>query len=277
MMKFTNRSQATKQTGLSYLGNTEISQKIVKSQKVNKTMTYCMYLAPAKVSGYNVCSHATPECKIGCLATSGRAKMELRAGKNAILNARIKKARLLFEHQEFFMDWLIAEIKAYENKAIAKGMKFAVRLNGTSDIDWQRLIHRGKNIFDHFSHLPFYDYTKNITKFIDKPKNYHLTYSYTGRNWNECVNLLETGENIAMVFNMSEKESFPTSFAGYKVVNGDLTDLRTKDDKGIIVGLKWKHIADKQANETVRNSVFCIQKTDVRINSKDIKMHATVL
>ena len=72
-MKFTTIQQAKIQTGLSYLGNINISAKMIKNKKINHEYTYLIYLSPAKTSGYNVCTHSTNECRLGCLATSGHA------------------------------------------------------------------------------------------------------------------------------------------------------------------------------------------------------------
>lgn len=263
-MVFTTIADAKKQTKLSYLGGVNVSQKIIKSQKVDKVMTYCLYLSPAKTSGYQVCPFSTPECRKGCLATSGRARIELQGGIDMIKKARIKKTRLFFEQQDFFMDWLIAEIKGKLGTATKNEMGFAVRLNGTSDIDWAKVIHRGKNIFQHFPTVQFYDYTKQASKFDYLEPNYHLTLSYTGHNWTECQKRLDAGVNVAMVFNIGDTKPLPTKFGGYTVLNGDITDLRIKDAKGIIVGLHWKNIADKQANKEVKQSVFVIQLDDKR-------------
>jgi len=136
-MIFTTISSARKDTGLSYLGNINSSSKIIKNTKVSGQYTYILYLAPAQISGYNTCSHSTLLCRSGCLATSGRAGI----GKdNKIQQARIKKTKLFFEEQDFFMQWMIAEIKMFQQKAIKDGYGFSVRLNGTSDIDWQKNI-----------------------------------------------------------------------------------------------------------------------------------------
>lgn len=262
-MKFTTRGAAKKQTNLSYLGGVNVSQKIIKSQKIDNVMTYCLYLSPAKTSGYQVCPFSTPECRKGCLATSGRAKMELRGGIDKIKNARILKTRLFFEQRDFFMDWLIAEIKAQFNLATKKNMGFVVRLNGTSDIDWQNIIHNGKNIFEHFPNIQFYDYTKEYGKFKNIPQNYHLTLSYTGRNWDDCVKVLNNCGNVAMVFNIPDNKPLPTTFAGYDIIDGDITDMRVKDARGIIVGLHWKNIADKDINIEIKESIFAIQQDNI--------------
>lgn len=263
-MKFTTIANAKKQTKLSYLGGVNISQKIIKSQKVDAVLTYAMYLAPASTSGYQVCPFSTPECRKGCLATSGRAAIELWSGINTIHDCRIKKTKLFFEQQDFFMAWLIAEIKMYQRKAVNKNLGFAVRLNGTSDVHWQQIYFDGLNIFEHFPEVQFYDYTKQASKFENKASNYNLTLSYTGRNWDACKELLNKGINVAMVFNIPQNKQLPTMFDGFDVIDGDITDTRFKDKKGGIAGLHWKNIADRKANDEVKNGCFCVQPDDVR-------------
>lgn len=259
MLNFTTISQAKKEIGLSYLGRVNNSSKLAKNGKISGQHTYIIYLAPAKTSGYNVCYFSTPECRLGCLATSGRAAMEILSNNfNRIENSRIKKTKMFYEHSEFFMSWLIAEIKASQIKAIELGFEFSVRLNGTSDIDWQNVKVNGQSIFEIFPDVNFYDYTKSHLKFIDKPNNYHLTYSYTGRNWNHCKDLLSKGHNIAIIFNIKRESELPQTYENYNVVNGDLTDYRISDAKGIIIGLKWKRIANREAEQKVLNSCFVI-------------------
>jgi len=263
-MKFTTISQAKKLTGLSYLGGISTSAKIMHSQEFSHQYTYAVYLAPANTSGYNTCPYSTLECRMGCLNTSGRVAIEIFSKKNVIQNARIKKTRLFYEHQEFYMDWLIAEIKSKKAKAKRDGFYFSVRLNATSDIDWQNVLHHGQTIFEIFSDVQFYDYTKNPYKFDNIAPNYHLTLSYTGRNWTKCLEMLSKGHNVAMVFNVKHENDIPAMYKGFKVVNGDLTDYRVDDAKGIIVGLKWKRIANREAEKQVLNSCFVVKPENVQ-------------
>jgi len=272
-MDFTTQAAAKRLTKLSYIGAVNSSAKMLHSQKESHQYTYIIYLAPAKQSGYNVCAYSTPECRLGCLATSGHAGMELAAGLQVIKQARIRKTRLFFEEQDFFMDWVIAEIKAAKAKAEKAGFYFSVRLNGTSDIDWAKVLHNGKNIFATFPDVQFYDYTKEAAKFNYLAANYHLTFSYTGRNWKESKALLEAGHNVAVVFNVKNEKDLPKTWQGYPVINGDLTDYRIADAKGIIVGLKFKNIADKQAQADVIKSDFVVtpESTDLKdANGKNI-------
>ena|ERR1035437_6508089 len=277
MKEFTTIANAVTETGLSYLGGVSKSAKIMHSQKFSHQYTYAIYLSPANVSGYNVCSHSTPECRLGCLNTSGRAGMDVTCGKMMIHNCRVKKTRMFFEEQTYFMNWMIAEIKMYQRKAAKDGFFFSVRLNATSDIDWNNVFLNNLNIFEIFPEVSFYDYTKNVNKFENKPSNYHLTYSFTGRNWSICEILLSQGYNIAMVFNVKDETLLPAMFNGYKVINGDLTDYRIDDAKGIIIGLKWKRIANRVNEKKVLNSCFVIQPDNVLCKYSNVQKNEFVL
>lgn len=266
-MEFTTIAHAKKQTGLSYLGSVNASAKLAKNGKVSQQLTYGLYLAPAELSGYNVCSHSTPECRLGCLNTSGRAGINFFSGVTIINDCRVKKTKLLFENQDLFMNWLISDIKLAQLGAIRKGFFFSVRLNCTSDIDWGTVLHNGLNIFQIFPDVDFYDYTKNPNKFVNKPDNYHLTLSFTGRNWTSCEVLLKRGHNVAIVFNVKTEAEMPIKFDDFNVIYGDATDWRTGDGKGVIVGLKWKRIANRMNERKVLNSVFVVQPNDVRCNA----------
>lgn len=265
MMKFENLTQARKDSGVSYLGGINTSSKLKKNGKVSHQHTYGLYLAPHTLSGHNSCSHSTKECRLGCLHTSGRVSMEINSknDNNRIQNARIIKTKLLFEQQDFFMGWLVADIASKKRSAEKKGYGFSVRLNCTSDIDWANVRYKGQNIFEIFSDVQFYDYTKNVGKYDNIAPNYHLTYSYTGRNWMQCKNVMSLGHNIAMIFNVKKDTDIPLTHKGYKVVNGDETDYRVNDGSGVIIGLKWKRIANKVNEQKVLNSVFVVNPSEV--------------
>ena len=241
-MKFTTIGNAKKVTGLSYLGSVASSSKIAKGLKYNE-MTYILYLAPASLSGYNVCPMSTAECREACLTESGHNRIDVK--KNAINKARIKKTKLFFEHREFFMGWLVTEINKARNDAFAKGYTFSVRLNGTSDIEPTLFQHNGSVIFELFNEVTFYDYTKVAKRFglLQFYPNYDLTYSFSGYNMLQSMELLENNKGrVAMVF---EGKQLPKSFMGYKVIDGDAYDMRHLDETGVIVGLKFKFVRNK--------------------------------
>ena len=255
-MKFINRAKAQKKVGVSYLGGINLSSKMEKNVKIG-VYTYVLYLAPAGTSGYNVCLYSTPECRMGCLYSSGRVKIEDHSGTDRIKTARIKKTILFHEHQEFFMAWIIAEITALKAKAEREGYYFSVRLNGTSDIEWENIKYKGQNVMEIFPNTQFYDYTKNWKRFdTELPINYHLTFSYTGRNLKQALSLLSKGFNVAVVF---DDKNFPEIWNGYPTINGDLTDYRPYDGNGVVVALKYKELANKEFNVKVRNSCFVVK------------------
>lgn len=258
-MEFTTIANAKKQTKLSYLGRINASSKLMKNEKVSGNYTYAIYLAPANESGYNVCCHSTPECRLGCLATSGRAGMELKGGITMTKNCRITKSKLFFEHREFFMNWMFAEIRLAQAKAIKDGFDFSIRLNATSDIDWEKIRINNRNVFELFPDVNFYDYSKNPQKLLKNIPNYHLTFSYSGRNEQTSFDLLAKGKNIAVVFDIKRGKELPKTFNGYVVIDGDLTDFRPNDKNGVVVGLRFKRIADTNVEKEILNSVFVVK------------------
>lgn len=241
-MTFSNVASAKRMTGLSYLGSVASSSKIAKGLKFNER-TYILYLAPASVSGYNTCPMSTNECREACLAESGHNRIDVK--ENRINKSRIKKTKLFFEERNFFMAWLVAEITKAYTEAIKDGYRFSVRLNGTSDIDPTTFKYNGKNILEIFPNVSFYDYTKVSKRFrlLEKYPNYDLTYSFSGYNLTECIELLETKRGrVAMVF---EGKRLPIEWGGFKVIDGDEYDMRYIDDEGVIVGLKFKKVRKK--------------------------------
>jgi hypothetical protein len=123
-------------------------------------------------------------------------------------------------------------------KADAEGKIPCIRLNGTSDLGWEGL---ARQIMAEFPNVQFYDYTKvkpRMLKFCQgkMPANYHLTFSRSETNWEDCKEVLKAGGNVAAVF----YKQLPKDYEGYTVVDGDLSDLRFLDSKNVIVGLKAK-------------------------------------
>ena len=252
-MNYTNKTQARKETGINYLGSVNLTTKHAKAYMYNE-MTYSLYLAPAKMSGYEVCPMRTKECTSLCLNESGMNRMNMR---NEMINeGRIKKTKLFFEERDYFMNWLISEITTAKNKAEKLGYTFSVRLNNTSDISPEmfklKIDGKEKNIMELFPDVTFYDYTKVPSRhlLLDKYKNYDLTFSYSGENLDECHTMLGKGVRIAVVF----RKKLPETFWGREVIDGDLFDARYHDKNDVIVGLKFKTVRTKVSE----NSKFVV-------------------
>jgi len=256
-MTFTTKAHAKKATKLSYLGAVASSSKIAKGLQYNES-TYILYLSPANSSGYEVCPMRTQECTDACLHESGRNKIDF--AKNRINNARIIKTRLFIEHKDFFMGWLIAEIKSAHTKALSQGHTFSVRLNGTSDIDIRQFKLDGLYITEIFPDVMFYDYTKvhSRMRMAKLMPNYDLTFSFSGRNMEDTVDTLVSDVGrVAVVF---EGVTLPMTWKGFPVIDGDAYDMRYLDPSGVVVGLKFKTVRN---DIDVSNNVFIIPKSSI--------------
>jgi len=240
MYEFTTLAAAKRLTGLSYLGGTTKSVKHRKAGLYGE-LTYSLYLAPAKTSGYEVCPGRTFECTGVCLNESGMNTM-VRNDKGDVINdSRITKTKLFFEHREFFMKWMIAEIKAAQRLAIRMTYAFSIRINNTSDISPEEFQLNGINLLQMFPEVQFYDYTKvkDRIDLMTKYPNYDITYSYTGYNLTECQKMLLNKIKVAVVFKL-----VPENFMGYKVIDGDKYDMRYRDE-AVVIGLKYKRVRNK--------------------------------
>jgi len=203
--------------------------KILKSLKYGYEGVI-LHLAPFDLSGWNICPLASKGCIKGCLNTSGLGQL------NSTQLSRINKTNYLRYDRQIFLEQLDREIANGIIRAKKKNKKFCVRLNGTSDLSWEKFkVRDNKTLFELYPNVPFYDYTKNYHRFKNKmPKNYHLTFSLAEDNF-EIANDIskKTKTNIAVVF----RKKLPKKFMGRYVLDGDKNDLRFLDKPNSIVGL----------------------------------------
>lgn len=258
-LRFTTKTQVFRDLKISYLGGVALSAKLVHSLSVN-VATYGIYLAPADISGYNVCPN-NKHCRAHCLFTSGHNMLAILGGKNNVNESRVKKTRLFFENNELFMQLLINEIAFNKLKYEDLGYYFAVRLNCTSDINISDFNLNGKNITEIFPDVTFYEYTKVFSYLnnVNKYPNLDYTYSYNGYNWNLCQSALKKNVRVAVVF-----EKIPKYFNGIPVINGDNSDFRPADDKNVIVGLKFK-----KTSNSIKNNKFVLPETPFVVKEND--------
>lgn len=219
------------------------SAKAVKAQGFGY-LNAIQYLAPASLSGWNLCPHATESCVAACLGWfSGQAAMvshELQL--NSVRKSRIEKSKRFMTDRKAYMADVVKAAEKVIRDAHKAGLLPAIRLNGSSDIAWEgvAVIRDGvtyRNMMEAFPEAIFIDYTKSAARLRRKlPANYHLTLSYTGENEKECRDALAAGFCVAVVFG----GAFPETFLGAPVIDGDAHDLRHMDPAGSIVGLKPK-------------------------------------
>jgi len=168
------------------------------------------------------------------------------------------------------------------------------RPNTTTDLIWESArFENGESVPEYILNRNgyIYDYTKYTNRHTKKnfPSGYHLTFSYSGDNWSDCIEAHKQGLNVAIPFSSDSKKIFKPAFflmdnKPVKVIDGDKTDFRPSDEKGVIVGLDYKYnkqlfkpaffLMDGKLKTTTRSeqlkyaiqNQFCIDvKNDLRV------------
>lgn len=214
---------------------TQQNAKTTKGEKYGYK-TYILYMAPHKQNsfGKNLCPNASKGCVSACLFTSGRGKM------SNVKNARIKKANYFIENRKEFLNNLHLEVTKINKKK--SSLIPCIRLNGTTDIPWENfdIIQKNPNIM-------YYDYSKSKKRVLQNNlKNYHLVFSRSETNNEDCREILRNNKSIAVVVTKELKNRLlidPT--INYNLVDGDLHDLIFKHAEGSIILLKSKGDGNK--------------------------------
>jgi len=212
--------------------------KVVKTNKrqVGYSMRI-MHLSPSTSSGFgNTCGKETIGCKDSCFRNSGHFLHK------RVRSAHDYKTEWFFKDRFTFKAALLGECVSHEYDSEVVGFNPAIRLNGTSDIAWEE---ETPEIFEQCPNTQFLDYTKHLSRmlcFLSRgvrgvcfPENYHLTFSRSENNWADCLDVLDRGGNVAVVF-----EELPKTYGGFEVIDGDEHDLRFLDASPRIVGLLAK-------------------------------------
>ena len=163
---------------------------------------------------------------------------------NMVQEARLRRTRMFFEQRDVFMGLLVIDIEHAIKRARKLGLTLTVRLNGTSDLPWEKFrVEQFRNIMERFPTIQFYDYTKiSARMFTAQPVNYHLTFSASETNHANASFILHTGRNVAVVVTKELKNQL---LAKPDVADGDKTDLRFLDGSGKLILLSAKGKAKK--------------------------------
>lgn len=239
------RKIAKAEYGVNYLLAYNADPKTSKSNKLSKKFrTVILYMAPHSIGGFQACSSATPGCIASCLNTAGNpvyAKNKARA--------RLARKKLFFLRRDVFKILLYAELQKYQQAAKSVGKRLAVRLNGTTDILWERVL---PEIFTDWRTVQFYDYTKHLRRFgtdWNLPRNYDLTLSRSEQNDEDCRRILADNPRarVAIVFNTKRTKPLPAYYDGIHVDDADTHDMTFLRPYGWL-GLRAKGDARKDAS-----------------------------
>ena len=234
--------------------NVNSSAKIVKGKKLN-VYTGILYLKPAdSIAATTICAAAQlAGCKAGCLESSGQLGMQ--TGDNA----KIKRTICYLLEPERFNSELKREISKHHAKY---GNDLAIRLNGTSDIDFNSLI-------ESMPDVQFYDYTKIYYRVkTNQLANYDLTFSGSANNdrtITQTAKAIKAGKRVVIALNTAETKGEwkrPQSIGDIPLIDMDETDVRFKDAVNAIGTLKRKGSNKAERNtDNTGNSFFFNQST----------------
>jgi hypothetical protein len=151
------------------------------------------------------------------------------------------------------MNALVKDIQKAIKYAQKRGYIPVFRLNGTSDLSWEKysVIVDGieyKNVFEAFPDIQFYDYSKVLGRKIKDISNYHLTFSKAESNDFDVRLAVNQGYNVAVVFSTKKGAELPATYLNRFVIDADSHDLRFLDPKGVICGLRAKGRAKKDTS-----------------------------
>lgn len=198
------------------------------STKTNKGAEFIialLFLSPYRaVQGINNCPFAGV-CPATCLDQTGMLPFHV--------ERRTRLTLALYLFPEEFITELLMEIAFLGFKAMQQGKECWIRLNGTSDIKWEELIHMEAFKNDQLGIGGFYDYTKYPFGTRVVPNCYKLTFSIDEKSNSaeQAVKYLQNGQAAAIVLNAKDYKS---AIQDYAFVDGDKDDYRFRDT-GIVV------------------------------------------
>ena len=267
--------------------NIDANPKTVKGQ-ARGYMTAILYLSPYTLAGGpNICPTAEiAGCWRTCLNVAGHGGIPVNGytnfgsgvahlvPDNAVQRARLARTRLYHESRAVFIAQLLEEIHAFTRKAERKGLTPCVRLNGTSDILWEREPDRdGFTLFSNFPRVQFYDYTKLPQRLTRGylPPNYHLSVSWSGKSarYQHAAEGIAraTGAPLVVVAHAGFDKAGKLLESAWnrlgqiqaragclEIINGDAHDLRFTDPRHSLVVLKAKGLARRESNGFVLGS-----------------------
>jgi hypothetical protein len=263
-------------------GSTYVLRKVAQAEsnaKLSKNRKAGFYtlgisMLPHDMGGFQVCPHASAACIANCLNLSGRTMADT-IQTAVIMRYRLAVKLAYFRHRAEFLALLRNDIENARRYASKRGLKVVIRPNVISDIDWAR-VH--PELISEFPDVTWYGYTKRIDamrRFMDGqyPSNYHLVFSRSEVDENQTFarTVLARGYNVSVVFDTQYTSTFkrplPRRFWGARVIDGDITDLRFLDPRGVVVGLRGK---GKLRQPEARDSGFVVRTDRAHHNPRVI-------
>jgi len=194
------------------------------------------YIAMGEQEGIPVrgtfCARSVTACQNTCLVHSGRNPMD---PYNVVV--KYARSRAFIEQPLSFLRLMTESIFWYACQIPCHRRQPMFRLNTYSDIPWELVF---PDLFEEHAEVQFYDYTKVPGR--QPPRNYDLTFSYSGSEGNKVAteHEISRGSRVAVVF-MTRQGDLPETFLGLPVIDGSIHDARPYDPGAVIVGLEYRY------------------------------------
>ena len=218
------------------------------------------YRRPDKDKGWkrfsiNTCPFAG-QCKSYCLRATGNIQMKHST------RSRYLKTWFFYTEPLAFLRMLITEIVSGAQSARREKARFYLRLNGMSDIEWERFIYMDKLVKGTPGLIGFYDYTKHpasnrlkmaqrIPGGVPFPQHYRLIFSWDEKKETprRASDWLRQGGSLSVVYPYSHRDEIKKIVRRNKfAVIGDEDDNRYRDRPNTIVFLKNKGALKEKSN-----------------------------
>lgn len=229
----------------------------------------------ADTNKFSFCVGSSQDCRDSCLVFAGQ-----NGADRYNTYRKVAQTMALLNEPEAFARVLVEAIDRWlrSKTILGGGVRPFMRMNVLSDVPWELV---APWIFEYYDEawipggavgrsLTFYDYTKVPGR--RTPRNYDLTFSFSGTNANRewaADEIRDRGRRIAVVFIGHKKAgdrwvpvrqkgakaiaeiSLPRTFMGLRVVDGDVSDVRPYDPAPACVGLRWKTPSGTRAGASI--------------------------
>ncbi len=234
-----------------------VNPKLEKGENY-KYFSIGLSLSPANLAGLGeMCPFRSWACTTMCLNDSGQGEKWDKAPFSAPQEFRKKRTLIFVKMQDEFWNLTVrATRNALKKVDKMDGFKLCVRMNVLSDKSWESIKvpedsrnpetnKAHPNIMSAFKNVEYYDYSKNFDRFYKYlkggafPKNYSLTFSLSESNLAAALWVLKNGGNVAIPYDttankvnteLSRWHRLPPWWCGYRVIDGDISDMRFLDD-----------------------------------------------
>lgn len=203
--------------------------------------TAILYMTPqrSESDASNLCPWASRGCCATCLVSAGRGRF------SSVIAARAARRAMLLHQPDKFISQLIDEVASHVRRCDRLGLAPALRLNGTSDLDFQTFPSPdGRGLLsylrDQHRGLFLYDHTKDPRRMMDPERREILVFSRHENNEPAALRMLAARRRVAVVFSTRRGEPLPKQWHGSPVVDGDLHDLVFLHHPGTVLGLRAK-------------------------------------